>query len=323
MRSKSINTARGTPQDRRTCGSHVRPGSPPAAAMPRGVAARGSVATLASRAPSICRAGEIDDGAPGAAQTTRAAELWLPFQIGARLSQRHARACRGHPRLAFDLMTKKDVDGRNKSGHDDVDKLRPATGIDHNDGLFIATPAAQFHRSPASCAGDRDPDRAAAALCDRAVLPFRRSGLDADALAPADRRAGGAPRGADHRDGAGFAAHGRHSEDGRFCTHHGVDFQEIREAIEDAEDFDDLRGGSTITQQVAKNLFLWPGRSVVRKVLEFPLALWIDLVLPKRRVLEIYLNIAEWGPNGQFGAEAARASPSASRRARSTRARPR
>src|SRR5262249_38784905 len=51
-------------------------------------------------------------------------------------------------------------------------------------------------------------------------------------------------------------------------------------------------------------LFLWPGRSFVRKALEFPLALWIDFVLPKRRVLEIYLNIAEWGPSGQFGAEA-------------------
>src|SRR5438045_4910694 len=62
--------------------------------------------------------------------------------------------------------------------------------------------------------------------------------------------------------------------------------------------------GSTITQQVAKNLFLWPGRSVVRKALEFPLALWIDLVLPKQRILEIYLNIAELGPSGQFGAEA-------------------
>ena len=95
------------------------------------------------------------------------------------------------------------------------------------------------------------------------------------------------------------------AEDGRFCTHHGVDFQEIREALSEADDFDELRGGSTITQQVAKNLFLWPGRSLVRKALEFPLALWIDLVLPKRRVLEIYLNIAEWGPNGQFGAEAA------------------
>jgi len=65
------------------------------------------------------------------------------------------------------------------------------------------------------------------------------------------------------------------------------------------------RGVSTITQQTAKNLFLWPGRSMLRKALEFPLAWWIDLVLPKWRVLEIYLNIAEWGPNGQFGAEAA------------------
>ena len=94
------------------------------------------------------------------------------------------------------------------------------------------------------------------------------------------------------------------AEDGRFCSHHGLDFREIREAIADAEGLDDLRGGSTITQQVAKNLFLWGGRSFVRKALEFPLALWIDLVLPKRRVLEIYLNIAEWGPNGEFGIEA-------------------
>ena len=94
------------------------------------------------------------------------------------------------------------------------------------------------------------------------------------------------------------------AEDGRFCSHHGVDFAEIREAIDDADDLDEVRGGSTITQQVAKNLFLWPGRSFVRKALEFPLALWIDLVLPKRRILEIYLNIAEWGPNGEFGVEA-------------------
>jgi monofunctional biosynthetic peptidoglycan transglycosylase len=64
------------------------------------------------------------------------------------------------------------------------------------------------------------------------------------------------------------------------------------------------RGGSTITQQVAKNLFLWPGRSVVRKALELPLSLWIDAVLPKRRILELYLNIAELGPSGQFGVEA-------------------
>jgi monofunctional biosynthetic peptidoglycan transglycosylase len=94
------------------------------------------------------------------------------------------------------------------------------------------------------------------------------------------------------------------AEDGRFCSHHGVDLAEIRDALSDADDIDDLRGGSTITQQVAKNLFLWPGRSWLRKALEFPLALWIDLVLSKRRILEIYLNIAEWGPNGQFGVEA-------------------
>ena len=94
------------------------------------------------------------------------------------------------------------------------------------------------------------------------------------------------------------------AEDARFCSHSGVDWQEIRDAIEDADDLDAVRGGSTITQQVAKNLFLWPGRSFVRKALEFPLSMWIDLVLPKRRVLEIYLNIAEWGPNGEFGVEA-------------------
>ena len=95
------------------------------------------------------------------------------------------------------------------------------------------------------------------------------------------------------------------AEDGRFCTHRGIDFRELREAIDAADDLGAARGGSTITQQVAKNLFLWPGRSFIHKAVEFPLALWIDLVLPKRRVLEIYLNIAEWGPNGEFGAEAA------------------
>jgi monofunctional biosynthetic peptidoglycan transglycosylase len=95
------------------------------------------------------------------------------------------------------------------------------------------------------------------------------------------------------------------AEDARFCTHHGVDWHELREAYEDADDLSQMRGGSTITQQLAKNLFLWGGRSYVRKALEFPLALWLDLVLPKRRVLEIYLNVAEWGPNGEFGAEAA------------------
>jgi monofunctional biosynthetic peptidoglycan transglycosylase len=94
------------------------------------------------------------------------------------------------------------------------------------------------------------------------------------------------------------------SEDGRFCAHHGIDLGELKAAWEDAEDISEVRGGSTITQQTAKNLFLWGGRSFIRKGLEFPLALWIDLVLPKRRIMEIYLNIAEWGPNGEFGVEA-------------------
>ena len=94
------------------------------------------------------------------------------------------------------------------------------------------------------------------------------------------------------------------SEDGRFCTHRGIDWTELQASIDDADDITEARGGSTITQQTAKNLFLWGGRSFVRKGLEFPLALWIDLVLPKRRVMEIYLNIAEWGPNGEFGIEA-------------------
>jgi monofunctional biosynthetic peptidoglycan transglycosylase len=91
------------------------------------------------------------------------------------------------------------------------------------------------------------------------------------------------------------------AEDARFCSHRGVDFAEIQDAYQDADSLEDMRGGSTITQQVAKNLFLWPQRSYIRKALEFPLALWIDLVLSKRRILEIYLNVAEWGPSGQFG----------------------
>jgi monofunctional biosynthetic peptidoglycan transglycosylase len=94
------------------------------------------------------------------------------------------------------------------------------------------------------------------------------------------------------------------AEDANFCSHHGIDWDALREVIDDAEDGEVARGGSTITQQLAKNLFLWPGHSLVRKALELPLALWIDLMLPKQRILEIYLNIAELGPSGQFGAEA-------------------
>lgn len=94
------------------------------------------------------------------------------------------------------------------------------------------------------------------------------------------------------------------SEDARYCSHNGVDWDSLRDRIDDAQDGEVARGGSTITQQVAKNLFLWSGRSYVRKGLEIPLAVWLDAVLGKQRVLEIYLNIAEMGPSGQFGAEA-------------------
>ena len=95
------------------------------------------------------------------------------------------------------------------------------------------------------------------------------------------------------------------AEDGTFCHNRGIDLGAMREALEQSEEIGEARGASTITQQTAKNLFLWSGRSIVRKALELPLALWLNLVLPKRRIIEIYLNIAEWGPNGEFGAEAA------------------
>ncbi len=98
------------------------------------------------------------------------------------------------------------------------------------------------------------------------------------------------------------------AEDAHFCRHHGIDFGELRQVIRGIDEVSDLaevRGGSTITQQAAKNLFLWQGRSFVRKALEFPLALWLDLVLPKRRLMEIYLNIVAWGPKGEFGIAAA------------------
>ena len=95
------------------------------------------------------------------------------------------------------------------------------------------------------------------------------------------------------------------SEDAAFCRHHGVDWEAMQDAIALAEKSGrGVRGASTITMQLAKNLFLWNGRSYIRKGLELPLAYWVDLALPKRRILEIYLNIAEWGP-GIYGAEAA------------------
>jgi monofunctional biosynthetic peptidoglycan transglycosylase len=96
------------------------------------------------------------------------------------------------------------------------------------------------------------------------------------------------------------------SEDARFCEHWGVDWREFQGVIEDAFDDDEgpVRGASTISMQTAKNLFLWDGRFAVRKVIELPVALWMDLVWSKRRMIEIYLNIVEWAP-GVYGAEAA------------------
>ncbi|MFS8036576.1 biosynthetic peptidoglycan transglycosylase [Xanthobacter sp. AM11] len=94
------------------------------------------------------------------------------------------------------------------------------------------------------------------------------------------------------------------SEDARFCFHPGVDIAEMRAAIETADDIEETRGASTIPMQIAKNLFLWPGRELIRKAIEIPLALWLDLVVSKRRLIEIYLNIAEWGPDGEFGVAA-------------------
>ena len=96
------------------------------------------------------------------------------------------------------------------------------------------------------------------------------------------------------------------SEDNQFCRHWGIDVRELTAAIERSERIgeDGLRGASTISMQVAKNLFLWSDRSYLRKVLEVPMTLLIELAWSKRRIMEVYLNIAEMGP-GVFGAEAA------------------
>ena len=93
------------------------------------------------------------------------------------------------------------------------------------------------------------------------------------------------------------------SEDGQFCHEHGIDVSALREVIGNGEGAPS-RGASTLTMQVVKNLFLWPGRSYLRKALEIPLAVVLDAVWGKRRVLEAYLNVAEWG-DGIFGIEAA------------------
>jgi monofunctional biosynthetic peptidoglycan transglycosylase len=92
------------------------------------------------------------------------------------------------------------------------------------------------------------------------------------------------------------------SEDGQYCSHRGVDWAELNKVLDDPDG--PPRGASTIAMQTVKNLYLWTSRSYIRKAFEIPLALYADAVLGKRRLIEIYLNIAELGP-GIFGAEAA------------------
>lgn len=94
------------------------------------------------------------------------------------------------------------------------------------------------------------------------------------------------------------------SEDTAFCGHGGFDWTAIETAFEDNEEGKRLRGGSTISQQTAKNAFLWPDRNWIRKGTEAWFTLLIESLWPKRRILEVYLNIVEWG-DGVYGAEAA------------------
>lgn len=94
------------------------------------------------------------------------------------------------------------------------------------------------------------------------------------------------------------------SEDGQFCSHYGVDWGEMKAVVDDALSGEPTRGASTISMQTVKNLFLWNSRSLLRKGLEMPLAIFADAIWSKKRTMEIYLNIAEWGP-GIYGIEAA------------------
>ncbi len=95
------------------------------------------------------------------------------------------------------------------------------------------------------------------------------------------------------------------AEDSGFCSHHGFDFQAMEKAAQaNARRPSKIRGGSTLSQQTAKNVFLWPGRDYVRKGLEAGYTVLIETFWGKRRILETYLNVVEWGP-GIYGAEAA------------------
>lgn len=93
-------------------------------------------------------------------------------------------------------------------------------------------------------------------------------------------------------------------EDSRFCAHGGIDWDAVSEAVNDHLQGEKLRGASTISMQTAKNLFLWPDSTFLRKALEAPMTYMIEAILGKRRILEIYLNVVEMGP-GIYGAEAA------------------
>ncbi len=94
------------------------------------------------------------------------------------------------------------------------------------------------------------------------------------------------------------------AEDNKFCRHYGFDLAEMKHAFDDARKGGRVRGASTITQQTAKNAFLWPGRDLARKGLEVWFTGLSEALWSKRRVMEVYLNVAEWG-DGTFGAEAA------------------
>ncbi|MEM8826448.1 MAG: monofunctional biosynthetic peptidoglycan transglycosylase [Pseudomonadota bacterium] len=94
------------------------------------------------------------------------------------------------------------------------------------------------------------------------------------------------------------------AEDAKFCVHDGFDFEAIEDALEQSEAGGRLRGASTISQQTAKNAFLWPGRNLVRKGLEAYFTGLIELLWGKTRIMEVYLNVAEFGP-GIYGADAA------------------
>ena len=95
------------------------------------------------------------------------------------------------------------------------------------------------------------------------------------------------------------------AEDSKFCNHHGIDWNSLEHTIEDAATEDGpSRGASTIPMQVTKNLFLWPHHSYVRKAAEIPLAMALNILWSKSRMIEVYLSVAQWG-NGIFGAEAA------------------